>query len=143
LNIDLAPVAGYETVGFLEPPFLGLTGYQNTLAPLQGVPQQTISNPYPSNNPLLPILGKGYGTNLGRGGQSLLWYPPNSHKARNDRFNFNFQRQVPGQIVLSGTYFLNIGNQTYTQNLNRIDPRLQQQYQNSLNQQVDNPFYNY
>ncbi|MDQ6665607.1 MAG: TonB-dependent receptor, partial [Acidobacteriota bacterium] len=143
MNIDLAPVSGYETVGFLEPPFLGLTGYQNTLGLLQGVPQQTISNPYPSNNPLLPILGKGYGTNLGRGGQSLLWYPQNNRKARNDRFNLNFQRQLQGQIVVSATYFLNLGNQQYTKNLNKIDPALQQQYQNSLNQQVDNPFYNY
>jgi hypothetical protein len=143
LNINLAPVSGYETVGFLEPPFLGLTGFQNTAGLLQGVPQQTITNPFPANNPLLPILGKGFGTNLGRGGQDLLWYPQNDHKARNDRFNINFQRQVPGQIVVSATYFLNIGNQQYTKNLNKIDPKLQQQYQNSLNQKVDNPFYNY
>jgi hypothetical protein len=143
LNIGLAPVTGYETVGFLEPPFLGLTGYQNTLPLLQGVPQETISNPYPSNNPLLPILGKGFGSNLGRGGQPLLWYPQNSQKPSNNRFNFNFQRQFKGQIVVSATYFLNIGNQLYTKNLNNINPAWQQQYQNSLNQQVSNPFYNY
>lgn len=143
LQIDLAPVSGYETVGFLEPPFLGMTGYQNTAPLLQGVPQQTISNPYPASNPLLPILGKGYGTNLGRGGQALLWYPQNVHKARNDRFNFNIQRQLPNQIVVSATYFLNIGNQQYTQNLNNINPAFQQQYQNQLNTQVANPFYNY
>jgi hypothetical protein len=143
LNIDLAPVSGFETVGFLSPPFLGLTGYQNTTGLLQGVPQQTISNPYPSSSPLLPIQGKGYGTNLGRGGQSLLWFPQNVQKARNDRFNVNFQRQLKGQIVVSATYFLNIGNQLYTKNLNKIDPKLQQQYQNRLNEQVDNPFYNY
>jgi Carboxypeptidase regulatory-like domain/TonB dependent receptor len=143
MNIDLAPVAGYETVGFLEPPFLGITGFQNTAGLLQGVPQQTISNPYPANNPLLPILGKGYGTNLGRGGQALLWYPQNQHKARNDRFNASFQRQLPDQIVLSATYFLNIGNQQYTKNLNNINPQFQQQYQNSLSQQVANPFFNY
>lgn len=143
LNINLAPVSGYETVGFLEPPFLGITGYQNTAPLLQGVPQQTISNPYPANNPLLPILGKGFGTNLGRGGQALLWYPQNQHKARNDRFNLNLQRQLPNQIVVSATYFLNIGNQQYTKNLNNINPQYQLQYQNALNQQVANPFYNY
>jgi len=144
MNIALAPVSGYETVGFLEPPYLGMTGYQNTLGTLQGVPQQTISNPYPTNiNPLLPILGKGYGGNLGRGGQSLLWYNQNQQKARNDRFNFNLQRQIPGQIVVSGTYFLNIGNQQYTKALNQINPQLEVQYQNQLNQQVANPFYHY
>jgi hypothetical protein len=143
MNINLAPVSGYETVGFLEPPFLGITGFQNTAGLLQGVPQQTINNPYPSNNPLLPILGKGFGTNLGRGGQPLLWYPPDQQKARNDRFNLTFQRQLPNQIVVSGTYFLNVGNQQYTKNLNNINPQFQQQYQNSLSQQVDNPFFNY
>ena len=144
MNIALAPVSGYETVGFLEPPFLGMTGYQNTLAPHQGVPQQIISDPYPAGtNPLLPILGTSYGGNLGRGGQPLLWYAPNQHKARNDRFNFNIQHQIKGQIVISGTYFLNIGNQQYTKTLNQINPQLQVQYQNQLNQQVANPFYHY
>jgi len=143
LDIANAPVSGYESVGFLEPPFLGMTGYQNTLPLLQGIPQETISNPYPANNPLLPILGKGYGTNLGRGGQALIWYPPNEHKERNDRFNVNVQRQLPDQIVVSATYFANIGNQQYIKNLNNTDPQFLQQYQNSLNQQVDNPFYNY
>ncbi|HKV38083.1 MAG TPA: TonB-dependent receptor, partial [Blastocatellia bacterium] len=143
MNIDLAPVPGYETVGFLEPPFLGMTGNQFTAPLLQGVPQQTISNPFPASNPLLPILGKGFGTNLGRGGQALLWYDQNNHKARNDRINVNLQRQLPGQVVVSGTYFLNIGNQQYTKNLNNIDPRLEAKYQNTLNEQIANPFYNY
>src|SRR5207245_10126959 len=49
-NIDLAPVSGYETVGFLEPPFLGLTGYQNTTGLLQGVPQQTRFKHYPTRS---------------------------------------------------------------------------------------------
>lgn len=144
MNIALAPVSGYETVGFLEPPFLGMTGYQNTLAPHSGVPQETINDPYPAaSNPLLPILGKGYGGNLGRGGQALLWYAPDQKKPRNDRLNFNIQRQLRGQIVVSGTYFLNIGNQLYTKALNQINPQLQVQYQNQLNQQVANPFYHY
>ena len=108
------------------------------------MPQETINNPYPTNsNPLLPILGKGYGGNLGRGGQPLLWYNPNQQKARNDRFNFTFQRQLRDEIVVSGTYFLNIGNQQYTKALNQINPALQTQYQNQLNQQVANPFYHY
>ena len=144
MQISLAPVSGYETVGFLEPPFLGMTGYQNTLAPHQGVPQQVISDPYPAaTNPLLPILGTNYGGNLGRGGQSLLWYQPNQQKARNDRFTFNVQRQLPHDIVASATYFLNIGNQQYTKTLNQINPQLQVQYQNQLNTQVANPFYHY
>jgi hypothetical protein len=137
------PISGFETVGFLEPPYFGVTGYQYTAPLLQGVPQQTFSNPYPSNNPLIPITGKAAGTNVGRGGSPLLWYPEDLRKQYNHRININLQHQLPGQIVVSGTYFTNFGNQHYTKSLNNIDPRLQVQQQNALSQPVANPFYNY
>lgn len=143
MNLNQAPVSGFETVSFLEPPFFGVKGYQNTQNLIQGVPQQTISNPYPPNNPLLPILGKGAGTNVGRGGAPLLWYPQDMSKQTNDRININFQRQLAGDIVVSGTWFMNFGNQHYTKPLNNIDPRIQEQQQNALNVAVPNPFYNY
>jgi hypothetical protein len=120
-----------------------MKGYQNAQGLLEGVPQQTFSNPFPSTNPLLPIIGKGYGTNLGRGGAPLLWYPNDLKKATNDRFSVNFQRQVPGQIVTSVTWFMNIGNQHYTTYLNNINPQIQVDQQNAINVSVDNPFYNY
>ena len=98
--LSQAPVSGFETVSFLEPPFFGMKSYQNTAGLLQGVPQQTISNPFPSSvNPLIAPNGKAAGTAVGRGGTALLRYPQNTQKARNDRFNVNFQRQLPGQIV--------------------------------------------
>ena len=40
---------------------------------------------------------------MGRGGTALLRYPQKTQKARNDRFNVNFQRQLPGQVVGSFT----------------------------------------
>ena len=46
--LSQAPVSGFETVSFLEPPFFGMKAYQNTAGLLQGVPQQTISNPFPA-----------------------------------------------------------------------------------------------
>lgn len=145
MNLNLAPVPGFETVSFLEPPFFGMKGYQNAAPLLEGVPQQRISDPYPANvNPLLPIIGKGYGPNLGRGGAPLLWYPRNLEKQRNDRINVNFQRQLPGEIVASATWLMNIGNQHYTRmNLNMLDPKLQEQQQNAINVSVPNPFYQY
>jgi hypothetical protein len=143
MDIQAAPIGGYESVGFLEPPFFGMTGYQYAQGLLAGVPQATLSNPFPSSNPLLPITGKGYGSNLGRGGQPLLWYPQNLQKAYNDRININLQRQIPGDIVLSGTWFMNFGNQQYIKYLNQIDPQLQVKYQDQLNNTVANPFYNY
>ncbi len=144
MNIALAPVSGYETVGFLEPPFLGMTGYQYTLAPAFRECRRKPSRiPIRLDQPAVTDPRKAYGTNLGRGGESLLWYDPNQQKARNDRFNFNLQRQLVNQIVVSGTYFLNIGNQQYTKALNQINPALEMQYQNQLNIQVANPFYHY
>ncbi len=93
---------------------------------------------------LLPITGKGAGTNLGRGGQSLIWYPQDFKKAYNHRLNLTLEHQFPGQIVTSVTYFTNFGNQHYTQPLNNIDPALQEKYQNTLNTtSVANPFYHY
>jgi hypothetical protein len=143
MNLDQAPVAGFETVSFLEPPFFGVKGYQNTQGLLQGVPQQRISDPFPPNNPLVPITGKDAGGNVGRGGAPLLWYPQDFKKQHNDRINFNIQRQLPGEIVVSGTWFMNFGNQHYSRALNNIDPRIQVEQQNAVNVNVDNPFYNY
>jgi hypothetical protein len=123
-----------------------MTSYQSTAPLLQGVPQETISNPYPPSNPLVPIPGKAAGPDVGRGNISpngLLWYPHNFQKAWNDRFNFNFQRQLPGQILASATWFMNLGHQHYTRELNAIDPRLLEQYQTALSVKVPNPFYNY
>ncbi len=142
--LSTAPVSGFETVSFLEPPFFGMKTYQNTAALLQGVPQQTISNPFPSGvNPLIAPNGKAAGTAVGRGGTALLRYPQKSQKARNDRFNVNFQRQLPGQVVTSFTWFFNVGNQSYSYALNNSDPRINVAQQNALNVSVENPFYNY
>ena len=46
-NSISAASPGFETVSFLEPPYFGVTSYQNTAPLLQGVPQQTFSNPFP------------------------------------------------------------------------------------------------
>ena len=143
-EFSLSGFPGFETVSFLEPPYFGVTSYQNTAPLLQGVPQQTFSQPFTASNPLLPILGKGAGTNVGRGQNgALLWYDQDFKKAYNDRVNISFQRQLPGQIVLNASYFMNFGHQLYNQSLNVIDPQIQLKYQNSLNQTVANPFYHY
>lgn len=149
-NFTAAPVAGFEDINFLEPPFFGMTGYQFAAPLLNGVPQETISNPFPASNPLLPnfgpVNGKALGTNVGRGGENLLWYPQNFQKAYNDRFNFNLQRQLPYGFVGAFTWFLNFGHQHYTEELNAVNPGIYQQYStntNYLNQSVANPFYHY
>ena len=143
-NFTPAPVSGFEDVNFLEPPFFGMTGFQNTADLQNGRPQETINDPFPASNPLVPIAGKSAGTNVGRGGSPLLWYPKYFEKAYNNRLNLTFQHQLPGELVASLTYFVNFGNQHYNQALNNIDPRLQQQYSpTELSTSVANPFYHY
>ena len=102
----------------------------------------TLSNPYPASSPLAPI-GKSEGTNTGRGGSPLVWYPSNMQKEYNNRLNLTIEHELPGQIVVSGTFFSNFGDQQYNKNLNSVNPLLQQQYQGALNNSVPNPFYHY
>jgi hypothetical protein len=143
-NFTAAPFSGFEDVNFVEPPYFGETGYQYTAPLLEGVPQQTLSNPYPASiNPLVPILGTAYGTNVGRGGENLLWYPDNFQKAYNDRLDINIQRQLPWGIMAGFVWFVNFGNQLYTKELNGINPALEQKYQTSLDVTANNPFYHY
>jgi hypothetical protein len=95
--LSQAPVSGFETVSFLEPPFFGMKSYQNTAGLLQGVPQQTISNPYPGVNPLIAPNGKAAGTAVGRGGTALLRYrrrPPAQRPLQCE-----LPAAVPGQVV--------------------------------------------
>jgi len=137
------PNSGAEDLVFLEPPFYGMSGNQSTLGQLQGIPQETFSNPYPANNPLNPILGRNSGSQLGVGGSSLVWYPQSLQKPYNNRFNVTFQHEFPGQIVFSGTYFLNLGNRTYTQELNGVNPQFLLNNETTINNTVANPFYHY
>lgn len=144
-NFTPAPVSGFEDVNFLEPPFFGMTGYQSPTGVQNGIPQATFSNPFPAaTDPLVPIPGKSAGTNVGRGGSPLLWYPKYFQKAFNNRINITLEHEFPGQIVTSFTYFVNFGDQLYNRALNNIDPAILEKYQGgTLGTSVNNPFYHY
>ena len=118
----------------------GFSASTAAFAPLQGVPQETLSNPFPSG--LVQPIGKGYGayTNLGN---SANWYNPNFQPETNDRINFSLQRQLPGRVLADVTYFMNYGrNLPYTRNLNMVDPNIAYTYKNATTAKVANPFYN-
>lgn len=120
-----------------------------TAAPnaIQGVPQMSLSNPFPSTNPITAATGSSLGANTGLG-DSVSFTNPNRPLQHSDRYNFSVQRELPGGIVADVTYFLNwtnqlCGNNCFTSaNLDQMDPRLSYQYGNALNQVVNNPFYN-
>ncbi|MEZ5357066.1 MAG: TonB-dependent receptor [Bryobacteraceae bacterium] len=120
-------------------PYPGFDARTNTIAPLQGVPQQTLSDPYPGG--LVPVSGKAFGRYTNLGG-SATWYQQNLNPGVNDRFNVSLQRQLPGRIVADITFFMNMGrNQPFTYDRNQVDPRIGYSIGNQITTPVDNPFF--
>lgn len=115
-----------------------------------GVPQMTLSNPFPSTYPLTQATGKSLGANTGLG-DSVNFENPNRPLQHSDRVNLGVQTELPGGIVADVTYFINFtnhacnwdftGNCYTTKNIDMMDPRLSFKYGNALNQAIPNPFF--
>lgn len=137
----ITPTSLTDTLNILGSVYYdGFSATTGAIAPLQGVPQETASNPYPTG--LVQPIGRGYGayTNLGN---SANWYNPNFQPETNDRINFSLQRQLPGKLLADVTYFMNYGrNLPYTYNLNMADPNIAYTSKTATTSQVANPFYN-
>ncbi|HZT33367.1 MAG TPA: TonB-dependent receptor [Bryobacteraceae bacterium] len=121
-------------------PYPGFDATSTAVGLLQGVPQETLSNPFPGGL-VLPV-GKSNGayTNLGN---NATWFAQDFRPGVNDRINVSLQRQLPARILADVTFFTNLSrNLPYTQNLNLMDPRIAYQNGNAVNQSVPNPFYN-
>ena len=127
------------------------TGYSTTTfvaATINGVPQATLSNPYPTSgttiNPVqLPTeqtLGR-Y-TNLGNA-VTLDQY--DQRPPLNERFNLSYQRGIWQKMILSLEAFYNYGHRLpYTVDINAIDPAfLYENPRTVTNANVANPFRNY
>ena len=133
-------------------PQYGYSATTSVQSPLQGVPQATLSNPFPAANPLLLPLGNSLGryTNLGN---SAAWINQGLNTPVNDRFNVSLQRALPGGLRLDATYFANLGHNVQppsngggsfaARNVNMADPKLGYTYKSALDQKVANPFYHY
>ena len=118
----------------------GFSASTTATAALQGVPQVTLSNPFPAG--LVPPAGKAYGTytNLGN---TATWYNPDFKPETNDRINISVQRQLPGRLVADVTYFMAFSrNVPYTYNVNMADPNIAYKNGNATTARVNNPFYN-
>lgn len=127
------------------------TGYStNTavLAPLNGVPLATVSNPFPttgtSPNPLQQPTEKTLGryTNLGNA-VSLDQY--DLKPQNNDRFTISYQREIWSRTVVSFDFFFNNGfNLPIDIDINMADPNFLYDNPRSVtNATVPNPFRNY
>jgi hypothetical protein len=121
-------------------PYPGFDATSNTIAPLLGVPQAALANPFPGG--LVPVAGKAFGTYTNLGG-AATWYKQDFTNGVNDRLNVSLERALPGKIVADLTYFVNLGRDLpYNWDVNQIDPRIGFQVQNAVNATVANPFYN-
>jgi hypothetical protein len=123
----------------------GFAATTTSIAAIQGVPQETLSNPFPTG--LVPASGKTLGTYTNLGNPTINWYDPNMTPEANDRINFSVQRQLPGKVLLDATYFFQYSrNVPYTLNLNLANPAiaygLGPANGNLTSVKVANPFYN-
>jgi hypothetical protein len=121
-------------------PLPGFDATTSTNAPIAGVPQQRLADPYPGG--LTPVVGKALGryTNLGTAG---TWYEQDTKAGVNDRINVSLQRQLPFRILADITYFANIGRDApYTKDLNQVDPRIGYRVGSAVTRSVANPFFN-
>lgn len=125
--------------------FDGFRGSTTGLPMVDGVPQSQFSNPFPAGrNPLIPVVGRGFGVNTNLGG-AATFASQQYNPGINDRINFSLQRELPGRFKGDFTYFINLGrNMDYTRDLNQIDPQYRYGPQAAFyNQATTNPFFNY
>lgn len=140
-----APFTGFEALNYLEPAYMGYDATQGVQGLIAGVPQATLSDPYPtSRNPLIAPLGRGFGPALGLGGSPVLWFNQDLKRPANDRLSLSIQHELPGKFIADFTAFLNYGkDQLYSRNMNMQDPQLSYTHKNALQASVANPFYQY
>ena len=125
--------------------FDGFRGSTTGLPMVDGVPQSQLSNPFPAGrNPLIPVVGRGFGVNTNLGG-AAVFASQGYNPGINDRINFSLQRELPGRFKGDLTYFINLGrNMDYTRDLNQIDPQFRFGPQAAFyNQATTNPFFGY
>jgi hypothetical protein len=110
------------------------------IAPLQGIPQATLSNPFPGG--VVPPTDNSLGRYTALG-DTATFFDQNFNPGVNDRINVSIQRQLPAQLLLDATFFTNLShNLPYSQNINLADPRIAFAVGNQVNTSVANPFYN-
>ncbi len=123
-------------------PAAGFANYTDAPPHVQGVPQMRLADPFTSAWPIVPSYGKSYGAYTGIG-DNITFINGDRPRTYSNRVNISVQRQLPGNLLLDATYFLNLTgrfNQS-NYNINQTDPRIQLQYGSATNVQVANPFY--
>src|SRR6478735_5177295 len=122
------------------------TGYAQTTTTLglaNGRPQQSLTDPFPANNPVQQPTGQALGRYTGLG-SAVSFDEYELRPQINDRYYVSFQKDLWKGLVFDISYFYNQGSRVpYTLNLNMRDPAYTYEYGAQLNTQVANPFRNY
>lgn len=132
-----------DTLGDFVNQYTGYAQTTTTLGLSNGVPQQTLADPYPTNNPVIEGYGQRYGRYTGLGGAiSLDQYE--QRPQLNDRINLSYQRKIWLGIITDISYFFNYGSRVpYDINLNMMDPAFKYEQGSAITKSVNNPFYQY
>ncbi|MCL4847316.1 MAG: TonB-dependent receptor [Acidobacteria bacterium] len=132
-----------DTLGDFVNQYTGYAQTTTTLGLANGRPQQTLADPFPTNNPVIEGYGQSYGRYTGLGG-AVSFDQYELRPQINDRFNVSYQKQIWYGMIFDASYFFNYGTRVpYTVNLNMRDPAFTYEYGALLNTQVPNPFRNY
>src|SRR5262245_26485101 len=133
-----------DTLGDFVDQYAGYAQTTNTLGPANGVPRQTLANPFPAGvNPIIEPYGQSYGRYTNLGSTANL----DEYELRpqiNDRYDVSYQRELFRGTTVEASYFFNRGTRVpYDKNLNMADPAFRYENTTLLNTQVPNPFRNY
>jgi hypothetical protein len=141
----VVPLELNGAANFLNPPLPGFDALQNPTPLNQGIPAETISDPFPAgSNPLIPALGKGFGPYLGIGTATQSFWVQNPSREVNNRVNLSYSRQLPHNFLTEVTYLGSfVLNRPYNRDINQVDPRIGYANPSKMDVQVANPYYNY
>lgn len=133
-----------DTLGAFVEQYAGYAQVTDTLGLADGVPQQTLADPFPAGaNPVIEPYGQSYGRYTNLGGAANL----DEYELRpqiNDRFNVSYQKELLAGTVVDLQYFFNLGTRVpYDKDLNMMDPAFKYELRSQINTRVDNPFRNY
>lgn len=133
-------------------PNTGFSQRTDILAPIAGIPQTQLNDPFPANNPVLEPIGSSRGR-YSQLGSSVVYYNQYPKQPVTDRLNLSLQRELPWQVRLDVTAFVSFGRNVpnadvyggvvASQLVNMMNPMLNYTYKAELSQAVANPFYQY
>ena len=101
MNLDQAPVSGFETVSFLEPPLLRRKGLPEHARSATGHAPTDVSQILIPRQSAHCRLREGRGIESWAAEALRCFGIRKTRRQTNDRINVNFQRQLPGEIVVS------------------------------------------